>query len=316
MSTPESTQSDHVVVGTDGSPAGTRGVGIAAREAQSRGLPLEIVHVSPGYLPVGPVPMAPEGTLQFYGHQVLERARTAAVDVAPDIDIHTTLATGRRVDCLVHAARDAALLVLGTHARGLSERIWTGATVTGVAARATCPVWVVPDGVEPDRGAHRIVVAVKSLEHPHDLLVPVLEEARASGAEVRLVHAWRVTGGYDDMIAGRVRPAEWSGAQREIVLERTEDLRAAYPDVVFDVHVEHGQAARVLAHESESADRLVISRPLHGGAVHHLGATARALLRTSRCLVEVLPPVKHSSQGTTSSHDRFLEMSSGPPAKG
>ena len=34
----------------------------------------------------------------------------------------------------------------------------------------------------------------------------------------------------------------------------------------------------------------VISRPAHGGFVHYLGATARAVIRDAACPVEVVPP--------------------------
>jgi hypothetical protein len=41
---------------------------------------------------------------------------------------------------------------------------------------------------------------------------------------------------------------------------------------------------------ARTADRLVIVKPAHGSYLHHLGSTARGVLRESRCPVQVLMP--------------------------
>jgi nucleotide-binding universal stress UspA family protein len=69
------------------------------------------------------------------------------------------------------------------------------------------------------------------------------------------------------------------------------DLRMAYPDVRVQVDVVHGQAAFALVDRSAEADLLLISRPAHGGFVHFLGATARAVIRDATCPIEVVPPI-------------------------
>ena len=65
----------------------------------------------------------------------------------------------------------------------------------------------------------------------------------------------------------------------------------AYPDVQVRVEVVHGQAAYALVGLSAEADLLIVSRPAHGGFVHSLGATARAVIRDAACPVEVVPPI-------------------------
>jgi nucleotide-binding universal stress UspA family protein len=69
------------------------------------------------------------------------------------------------------------------------------------------------------------------------------------------------------------------------------DLRMAYPEVQVQVEVVHGQAAFALVQQSAEADLLLISRPAHGGFVHYLGATARAVIRDVACPIEVVPPI-------------------------
>ena len=53
-----------VVVGVDGSERGLAGVRYAAQEALRLGVRLDVVHVSPGYLPEGPLLLIPDGSLQ------------------------------------------------------------------------------------------------------------------------------------------------------------------------------------------------------------------------------------------------------------
>jgi nucleotide-binding universal stress UspA family protein len=58
----------------------------------------------------------------------------------------------------------------------------------------------------------------------------------------------------------------------------------------------HGQPAHTLVEASKAADLLVISRPVHGSFVHHLGATARAVIREAACPLVVVPPLAQSPE--------------------
>jgi nucleotide-binding universal stress UspA family protein len=61
----------HIVVATSGSAASTSAIAYAAREAQARGLQLEVVHVIPSSLPVGAFGGAPDLALRRSGREVL-----------------------------------------------------------------------------------------------------------------------------------------------------------------------------------------------------------------------------------------------------
>ncbi len=286
-----------VVVGTDGSPAALLGVRWAAREARRLGTGLLAVHVTPGYAMAGPaLPVIPEGTLRQYGVELLEAAVTLAREEVPDLRVEVTLVDGERVRSLVDVARKAALLVLGTEHRSLAERVWTGSTVTGVAARATCPVVVVraeaesssaDDGVEHGR----IVVGWKSAAHAHELLAAGFALARSRSAELVVVHAWKLAPYFDDVVSDRAGRAEWRAREAELVEEVLGDFRERYLDVRVRVDIVHEQPAAALVAVSASADRLLLVRPAHGALLHHLGPVARAVLRESLCPVEVLAPV-------------------------
>ena len=279
-----------VVVGVDGSDRGYAGVRYAALEAARLAVPLDIVHVSPGYLPVGPLLVIPDGSLQNFAAAVLERGAAEAAEAAPAIEVATHHLTGPRIEHLVGFAEDAALLVLASRHLGLMDRVWTGATVAGAVSRAACPAVVVPTTYEPSVPRGRIVVGYKSPQHARELLAASFALAEELEAELEVLHAWKLPGVYDDMITSHVEEDETSARVLEQIEPLLGDFRQAYPAVKAYVRVVHRRPAGALIGASGRADRLVITKPDHGARVHHLGSTARALLRDAECPVEVVPP--------------------------
>jgi nucleotide-binding universal stress UspA family protein len=283
----------HVVAATDGSHGSLAAVRYAASAAQGRGVPLELVHVVPACLPVGPFPAVPDADIRRSGNTTLQHSMAAAVVAAPGLEVVTTLLIGSRVDAIVRHTHEAALLVVGAAPHGRMERLWTGSVVTGIAARATCPVAIVPrNATAPPAGAaRRIVVGLKSPEHATHLLGAAFALARQTQSDLSVVHAWHLLSGYDDAMAERTARPEWLLEQERILEDALIDHRMAFPDVQVDVELVHGQAAFVLVDASRAADVLLISRPGHGGLVHYLGSTARAVIRDAECVLEVFPPV-------------------------
>ena len=220
----------------------------------------------------------------------------------------TVLFTGGRVPGLVESSRLAPLLVVGTTEKSFAERIWTGTTVTGVSARANCPVVVVPSEWD---GAHRhgrVVAAFKSPHHCAELFDRAFELAARDGSELVVLHAWKLASGYDDIVSGRVAEGDWAERQQTIIEPLLADLRHQYPDVPAQVQVVHGQPAGVLVDQGAAADRLMLMRPVHGGFVHHLGAVARAVLREAPCPVEVVPPLRAVASSAGLELERGGEM--------
>lgn len=280
-----------VVVGVDGTPAGSRGVRYAALEAQRLGRALQIVHVTPGYATTGPgLPIIPDGTLRSYGLKLLQEAGTAAHALVPGLEVETRLLAGSTVPSLAETSAHASLLVLGAERRSFAGRIWTGDIVAGVTAQASCPTVVVPPEWEPTDDHGRIVIGWRSPERPTDLLAAGFELAQSRGAELVVLHAWKLQSGYDDIVANRVAAEEWGRRETGIIEPLVGELRSRYPDVPVRIEVLHAQPAYALVNASVRADRLLIMRPEHGGVFHHLGAVGRAVLREALCPVEVLPP--------------------------
>jgi len=283
-------RSERVVVATSGSATSQAAIVYAAREAAARGLELELVHVVPATFPVGPYAGAPDVAVRHAGREVLAHGEELARRTAPDLQISTALLLGSRPDAIVHHADSADLLVVGAPPHDLVERLWTGSTITGTAARAHCPVAIVPAG-ESRPSTHEVLVGLKSTRHSGPLLATAFAVASQNQSQLRFVHVWQQVSSYDDAIAERIPTPAWETEEARAIEDRLIDLRMAYPDVQVSVDVVHGQAAYVLVTESKSADLLMISRPLHGGFVHHLGATARAVIREAACPVLVVPPM-------------------------
>jgi nucleotide-binding universal stress UspA family protein len=293
-----------VVAATDGTTAGTIGVRYAAREAQRRGVGLELKHVVPAFLPVGTFPMMPDDSFQQFGRDVLQQGVATAREVDPEANVKTTLHVGGRVASIVAHAHDAGVIVLGSHPLVGAERFWSGPTVPGVAARASCPVIAVPEDYDETKSHGRVVVGVKRADRSAELLAAAFAIADELGAELLVVHAWKLPSGYDDLVSNKVARAEWRQYEMALMKPDLATLQTQYPNVVTRVEIMHGLGAAALIEASKEADRLVISRPAHGSYFHHLGATARAVLREAQCPVEVIPPTSNRHHDDTESERR------------
>ena len=282
-----------ILVGVDGSGGSNAAIRYAAAEAERTGASLRLVHVTPDYLPIASVyPLTvpfSETDLEATGNEILADAKKLAGRLLDDSRVATSLVWGERGPSLLEAAEDAALIVLGDDERGFLERIAVGSTVAHVAAHATVPVVAVHVGwAATDRG--RVVVGIKCLEPlPADLLRGALQIASDRKASLEIAFIWEMPGMYDDFLLSAI-DFDAMGKKVETDLRASAtSLFAEFPDVRVDIRTGHGQPARMLRDESERADVLVIARRAHAFPVGHFGSTGRALLRESRCPVEVLP---------------------------
>lgn len=133
-----------VVVGVDGSPSG---LAAAAREAERRGVGLELAHAlvwSWGPVPAGVAPWDPDGVRQRDRvNEALTDAEWRVRKVAPELVITREVLVGEAVSVLEREARAASLAVVGTHrVRGL-RRLLHGSTAGHLSAHGSCPVLVV-----------------------------------------------------------------------------------------------------------------------------------------------------------------------------
>ena len=278
-----------VVAGVDGSGSSAAVVRYAAAQAVRAGSGLLLVHVIPDYVALAPMlPLVPS-ELDETGRAIVQKARDVASSTLPPDRIATSLVSGGRTTSLVRAGDGASQIVLGREARSTLHRVVTGATTIGVAARAACPTIAVPPDWYARRGAARVVAGIKTPSHSEALLQHAFLAATTLDAELVLIHAWEMPSGYDDLIAGRVARDAWADALRHQLEHPLAAWQAAFPEVTVRLKVVHGQAARVLRDASAEADRMLLTRRMHGFPGGHLGGTGRLLLRESACPVEVVP---------------------------
>jgi len=279
-----------VLVGADGSMSGLRAVRYAALAASSIAVPLDIVHVTPSYVPMPPVRPVEPPALGNTALEILGIAAREARAAAPSVEVNTRLLTGSRVEALTQASGQAQLVVLGSERRSDFSRIWTGATGTEVSAHATCPVVVVPPEWETAEEHRKVVVGFKSSEDAAELLGSAFAIAAERQAELVIVHAWKLPSAYDDIIESRVAVEEFRRLSIATIETLVKDLRTAYPQVPVRIEALHAQAAYALVAEARDADLVLLMRSSSGALPAHLGRTARAVLRDAGCPVEVLVP--------------------------
>jgi nucleotide-binding universal stress UspA family protein len=278
------------VVAVDGSEQSLAAVTFAATEASRLGLALHVAHVRPAYLPVGPLLMPPDEIgMGAYASETLASAVRVVVEIAPQVEVITHGLAGSRVGEIVGLAEHARFVVVGRRPASALDRAWSGGTLDGIVSRSPCPVVVVPDLKRRKDAAPRVVVGFKSATHSDELFEAGFRTADELGAELEVLHAWRLSGGYDDIIASRVSEPTLNRDQKAAIWNLLEPWEEAYPHVHLRIQVVHEYPVRALIEASRDADRLVLVKPLHGSVVHHLGRTARGALRFAQCPVEVVP---------------------------
>jgi nucleotide-binding universal stress UspA family protein len=255
-----------VVVGTDGSAESMLAVEWAAREAELRGAPLQIVSVAE-VLPR--MTLAPHVVdietvaSSTYKHrdEVLVKAAQAATAMAPGLEVGTSPLDGPPGVAVTHAGDDALMLVVGSRGNGAFAALVLGSVGRYAALHASCPVVVVR---EETVAAHpQIVVGIRDPQDCAAALGFAFEEAALRHASLLAVHAWQSPRVLLPEGPGELRDARATTALDELM--RT--WRAKYPDVETSQDIVHGHPGRVLAGLSATADLVVLGRRgTHGPA--------------------------------------------------
>ncbi|MEV6104857.1 universal stress protein [Streptomyces sp. NPDC051940] len=289
-----------VLVGYDGSGPALRALDRAVDEAVRRGTALEILCGAPWAPPPTPgTGLAPAEQEQFHriARLALDDAAERAARHAPELRIVPTLTDEPAAAALLHAARTAGLVVVGTRGHGGFAGLLLGSVSLRVAAHSAAPVMVVRGDAELDekpRGA--LLVGVKS-----DADAPAvrfaLQEAARRDARVRALHAWlhpAPPGGMPTVDAERMwlQAEQRREAEETVARDAVAALRAEFPDI--DVAADHElapPAAAVL--EATAAVDLVILAARRDKRRYglQLGPVTHAVLHHARCPVVLVPVV-------------------------
>jgi len=189
--------------------------------------------------------------------RILERARSMAAEVSPDITIETALSYGDARRHLLDLAPTAAMVVVGTRGHGPVAGLLLGSVSGALVRHADGPVVV----VRPAPGDGGVLVAADGSEESLALVEHAYREASLHQTPLTVVHClW-------DAPMARTRWAtvvEDDPAAEEARLgisEAVAGMGEKYPDVELRVLVTRGAVDACLVDLSAHYDLLVIGRP-------------------------------------------------------
>ncbi|MEU0526971.1 universal stress protein [Streptomyces niveus] len=284
-----------VVAGVDGSEGSLRALDWAAPEAARRGLPLRIVHASvwEHYEGVRSGLPADRPSEQVYAESLVAMSQERARSLSPEVKVTTDIRPEEAVTALLEEADDAALLVLGSRGHGPVTGMLLGSVSLSVAARARCPVVVVPGGESEEETGHgRVVLGVGDSSASGAAARFAFREARSRGCELVAVRAWHSSrhlalshpaSDSEQLTAGRRQADEYVDS----ALSRVgEDLTK----VTVRRKAVRGTAHQTLLETAGPADLLVVgARRRHGAFGLQLGGVNHAMLHYAPCPVAIVP---------------------------
>ncbi|MCY1144995.1 universal stress protein [Actinoplanes sp. Pm04-4] len=257
-----------IVVGVDGSDHATAAVGWAAAEASRRGAELRVMAAYYRERSI-PGPSA-KRTAEEHAAENLRRAVAQAHAAAPDIEVRCLALPGYAVPMLVHAAEEAAMVVVGSRHEGGLPVLPFGSVSSQVATQAKCCVVVVRGHYDPEAGP---VVAGVDGNGSSAVVGRAFEEASLHHTDVQAVTVGERTGPDDPLDAG--------------LDAELDPWREKYPDVHAHREFVDGRADKVLVQRSRAARMVVVGPRTHGYEGLMLGSIGSRLLRRSSCPVVI-----------------------------
>ncbi|MCF3119012.1 universal stress protein [Streptomyces arenae] len=291
-----------VITAVDGSDHSLRALEWALAAARGRDTELLVVHVRSDYVKALPVPGTPvvmPPTDQVPALAAVRDLLEGRDDLPP---VRYATLDGSPASALVALSEQAQLLVLGSRGRGGFTSLLLGSVSRACAARAACPVVVVPHAARTEGagayGGHGPVVLGLSPDETADAVVEfAFAQARRHKAPLQVVTTYTVPlstltlmGGYIDGAAGDGGP----GVEEDLRKAQDERLRPfveRHADVAVEQVVTAADAAGRLVVASQSAGLLVVGR--HRRRLNAdsflVGSAANAVLLHAHCPVAVVP---------------------------
>ncbi|MFI0411774.1 universal stress protein [Actinomadura sp. 3N508] len=270
-----------VVVGIDGSAHAWRALDWASDRAVRHRLSLLLVHGSRALVPDGAI--APDALRRLIAERedLLAEARQYALKVHPDLEVETRLVPEDPGHALVEESERADLVAVGSRGLGGFEGLLFGSVGLHVAARARCPVLVVPRSAPfPADAPAEIVIGVEGAPGEDTAVQWAFAEAAARGARILALHA---VGG------------EFGSPRRRVIedmelAEALAGMRESFPDVPVGRLVSDRSPAQALVEASENAALVVVgARRRRGPAGMALGRVNHAVLHHAHAPVVIVP---------------------------
>ncbi|MEU4510182.1 universal stress protein [Nonomuraea wenchangensis] len=277
----------HVVVGTDGSSSSAPAVEWAAADARRRGLPLRIVHVCEQW--------SHGVETSRYCAGALEAAADRARALSTEVQVSTAMLAGNVIDVLVAESASADSVVLGSRGAGGFAGMLLGSVGLAVAGHAAGPVVIVHGDAG---GEHGLVVAGDDgSPDAREAVAYAIEQARARGARLRVIYAWRVPVVESSWPVQGPALAAYFEEDARAAHERADRWREANPDVVIVDEQLRDHPVAALSDATDTADLVVVgSRGLGGFSSAVLGSVSHGVLHHAKCPVAVVRPREATGQ--------------------
>lgn len=286
-----------IVVGVDGSASSTSAVRWAAREAQSRTLPLLVIN---SVAPVGPVgsPWPGVPIPEDYVSQQQADARVvvdAALQIAAEsvagqpLQASGEVVSGPILATLVEMSKQSQMMVVGCRGEGAVSRALLGSVSSGLVHHAHCPVAVIHP--EESRSPQAPVVVGIDGSPASELATAIaFDQASRRGVDLVALHAWSDMGPIE-FASANWAPIEWRNikiAEEEVLSERLSGYSESYPNVtVRKVVVSDRPAPRLLEKAGEAQLLVVGCRGRGGFAEMLLGSVGAAVVNSAQIPVIV-----------------------------
>lgn len=291
-----------VTVGIDGSPTASAALLWAASEADRRGWPLHVVYAlaMPLVMSVyaGPTRFPPTEEVTEQGRRVLAQAAGHVHGAHPELPVEEVLALEEPATALLRRSSPEDLLVVGSRGLGAARSALDASVSVRLAARADCPVAVVPPSAadEPPAPPRRIVVGVDGSDHSRRALAFALREAAlVQDGSVVVVHSWQVPLPFDSesLAQGGWSPPDDLLDQRsqEMVAEMLAQVTDSESQAVgVSVLRSDRDPAQAIVEAGETADLIVVGSRGRGSVRGLLlGSVSQGVLHTATVPVVVLP---------------------------
>ncbi|BDX33561.1 universal stress protein [Mycobacterium antarcticum] len=293
----ESTESRGVVVAVDGSPASTRAVRWAARDAELRHVPLTLAHVltaTAGTWLGAPLPPKWTKGQKEAARQVLDEALAVVAESCHGAPPPTSceMLTGGAVSTLVSLSKDADLLVVGRRGNGTMRGRPLGSVSSAVVHHAHCPVAVIhdEDSALDNPSEAPVLVGIDGSRGAELATAIAFDEASRRNVGLVALHAWTGIGALAmaDIGFNKTATSELATVENEALAERLAGWSERYPDVPVERESVRNDPGTVLVDQSRHAQLVVVGGHGIGGfAGMLLGSVSSAVVQLARTPVIV-----------------------------